>query len=154
MGKGKINMEDNVFASAFETIKTPICQISLVILLINLYTEIFPDPFLNVIGWMAIAVFIIDLVCMIYSIIKTSLDGEWNGTAIVSTILNILVLLFFVVFFFFPDTFLIFLNPLKINFDIYQIWWAGTCIALYNFVLGVISFPIDLISIFSGDGDY
>ena len=142
------------FMSFVDTVKAWIYKCSLVVFLINLYTNIFPIAFLTIVGCLVCIAFIIDIISFIVSIFTTTSDGEWTAVAIISLVLNLILLILLVLMFLFPDVTFDILKTKQIIVEGFQLWWLGTCIMLYNTIHEIISFPLDLIALGSDDGDY
>lgn len=142
------------FMSFVDTVKAWIYKCSLVVFLINLYTNIFSIAFLTIVGCLVCIAFIIDIISFIVSIFTTTSDGEWTAVAIISLVLNLILLILLVLMFLFPDVTFDILKTKQIIVEGFQLWWLGTCILLYNTIHEIISFPLDLIALGADDGDY
>lgn len=142
------------FMSFVDSIKAWIYKCSLIVFLLNLYTNLFSATFLTVVGYVVSAAFIIDIIDFVVSCITTTNDGEWNVVGVISFILNIALLIVLILMCLFPNFIFEILGTVKSSVDGIQMWWIGTCIVLYNTIHEIISLPLDLIALGTDDGEY
>lgn len=138
---------DGIFPSLLETLKGWIYTCALIILLINLFSSLTLPNWLVLSATIgAIVSFALDIISTIISIFSSISEGEVTALGVISTIVEIIVLVAAVLLFFCAkDLIMEKLNTLQ---------WLATCIVGYHFAFEIVSMPFDLIALFIDDGDF
>lgn len=89
----------------------------------------------------------------IISIISSIGEGEVSAMGVISTVIELLVLVAAVLMFFFKTNVFETLGITKTTEVINTLQWAATCIVAYHFSLEIITMPFDLVALFIDDGD-
>lgn len=143
-----------IFSSALDQIKGWFYNCALIILLLNLFTPIIPEWLLQTATIGTLIAFAFDIVTTIISVISSIGEGEVSTMGVISTIVELLVLVAAVLMFFFKANVFEILGITKTAEVISTLQWAAICIVVYHFSLEIINMPFDLVALFIDEGDF
>lgn len=142
-----------IFSSAIDQIKGWFYNCALIVLLLNLFTSIIPEWLLQTATIGTLIAFAFDIITTIISIISSIGEGEISIMGIITTVIELLVLVAAVLMFFFKTNVFESLGITKTTEVINTLQWTAICIVAYHFSLEIITMPFDLVALFIDDGD-
>lgn len=141
-------------SSFLDTLKGWFYTCSLIVLLLNLFTDVLPELLVNIAMWAMFVAFIWDIIVSIVGIVNMFVEGELSFTGVLSSLIEILMLaLVFVLAISYESVFPVF-NITKAMEGMFVGQWIATCIVLYHFAVEIVSLPVDIIALFSDEGDF
>lgn len=142
-----------IFSSAIDQIKGWFYNCALIVLLLNLFTSIIPEWLLLTATIGTLIAFAFDIITTIISVISSIGEGEVSAMGVISTIIELLVIVAAVLMFFFKANVFEALGITKATEVINTLQWAAICIVAYHFSLEIITMPFELVALFIDDGN-